>query len=364
MTYLRSVYIGGMWIESGMGSGLEAAFNGLMTDVDPFQEPEWIEAGVNRGPPITQSGFSSESVMLNACLGKLRDDAELPKDDSVPAFFGLSGISGYWSDGLSPRQRALRAVAESGVGRVGSVHTNACVASTYAFIEAVSAVALGHSDSAVAIGARKIDRPTYELFLCGGAMSRTGKVRPFTKHRDGMLLGDAAGAVLLTSSKPPGNSIRVEGWGISGEGHDPVRPHPSGLGMALAIRYALASSGRTAGEIDVISAHGTGTPLNDASESAAYEELFGSDLSKVHVSASKSKTGHALEATGVLELCLLAHGLRTGVIPASSEDVVPDPGLGVRPLSETVRSKGLSVGLSVNAAFGGANAAVLLAGAA
>lgn len=357
----RQVFIEDMWVETGYGSGAESAVVGVCGLTSAFEPPPWSLALGQKGhaPQVAQSGIADEHGLLMACLNGISRGAKLTDRTNIPVFFGLSAMAGTWMEGRSARQRAVAALDDWGGGTAETVHTNACVSSTYALIEAAAAVRSGQFSKVIAIGARKIERETYELFRAGGAMSRAGTIQPFGAERDGLLLGDGAAAVLLSGEQTAERQVELRGWALSGDGCGPVRPDPAGTGLATAIEQAIFMAQVPAGSIDTINAHGTGTPSNDSAESAAYNKVFGSALPNVHVASTKSSLGHALEATGLVEATLLVACLDRGVLPINRMDGQADPELAVSSTIATPANRDPEIGLSVNSAFGGANAVLL-----
>lgn len=256
--------------------------------------------------------------------------------------------------------RPGRAGAEA--GGWDRVYTGACVSSSSALLDAAAAVAHGWCDRALVAAARSLDRETFHLFSAGGAMTREAVARPLTAQRSGVLLGEGAAVFLLTAedSLDRGSPVaEISGWGRAGDGFHPFQPEPGGRGMARAFRQALEVAGLAAGQIGLVSVHGTATQLNDAAEVAALTEVFG-DGKMPAAYGPKGALGHTLEAAGLVESALAVQSLVTGVIP-------PSPGVapGSVPLADSVtRARKLEPGLdhvaNLNLAFGGCNTVLIL----
>jgi len=346
----RRVYVAAVSLETGYGLGTGAAWQGLSTPgtalVSNGGRPESVAA-------VSAARDESEIIRLT-----LRALPEMRTRATIPVFAGLAAASRP-NSGLRASQYIQESLPHYRVS-LSRIHYNACVASTYAVIDAAATVARGESPIAMALGARKIDRLTTELFRSGRAMSVRGRLQPFAAERDGLLLGDGGSALLLTDSSEDA-FCEVLGWGLSGEAYDPVRPEPSGFGFERAARRALDAARLSAGDVDVVNTHGTGTRLNDSAEGSAYQQVFG-DSSTTFV-ATKAKTGHTLEASGAVESGIAALGFRAGTQPGGAEHGTVDPSLGISLAQGPVGiDPANAVVMSVNAAFGGAVAAIVLGG--
>lgn len=346
----KRVYVAAVSLETGYGLGTAAAWRGLTTPGTAL-----LPDGGEPNTVAAVSGARDESEIVRATLHGL---PEMWTRAELPVFAGFAAASRpnaglrasqYIRDSL-PRHRAS----------LTRIHYNACVASAYAVIDAAATVARGESPIALALGARKIDRLTAELFRSGRALSPHGRLQPFASGRDGLLLGDGGSALLLTDSSQDA-LCEVLAWGLSGEAFDPVRPEPSGAGFERATRRALDMARISASDVDVVNAHGTGTPLNDAAEGSAYQQVFGESSTKFV--ATKAKTGHTLEAAGALESGIAALGFVAGTQPGYAEHGVSDPALGITLARGPVDiDRASAVVMNVNAAFGGAVAAIAFGG--
>lgn len=235
------------------------------------------------------------------------------------------------------------------------IYSGACVASSSAVIDAAAAVAHGWADSVLVLGARVLDEPTVRLFDAGGALTHV-LPRPMGRGSDGVLLGEG-GAALLVEADAHADSIEIAGWGRAGDAHHAFQPDPDGSGMARSVRRALEIAALPPTSVDVISVHGTGTALSDASEHAALEQVFGRANAIPSTHAPKGATGHLLEAAGAHELALLAQSLRAQVAPRSPGVLHGEgrfPGVATRS-----QRRRLDHGLTMNLAFGGSNTAIV-----
>lgn len=190
------------------------------------------------------------------------------------------------------------------------------------------------------------------------------RVRPFDRRRSGLLLGEAAALVLLArEADAPGPRLgRVLGHASASDGSHIAAPHPEGLGLETSIRGALAEAGLAAGDVDLVNAHGTATPLNDRIEAMVLRRVLGSRVRDVPVHAIKGGLGHTMGAAAALEAvaCLLSS--RQGTVPPTTGLEEPDPECGLDLVVATPRKLSPRVSLSTSLGFGGCNAALLLQG--
>ncbi|MDP4587287.1 MAG: beta-ketoacyl-[acyl-carrier-protein] synthase II, partial [Flavobacteriales bacterium] len=156
--------------------------------------------------------------------------------------------------------------------------------------------------------------------------------RPFDSTRDGFVLGEGAGAIILEEyehAKKRGAHIYCElvGGGMSADAHHMTAPHPEGLGASNVMRYALDDAGMTIDEVDYINVHGTSTPLGDVAESKAILEVFGEHAYNLNISSTKSMTGHLLGAAGAIEAIACILSVVNDVVPPTINHVHPDENL-------------------------------------
>jgi nodulation protein E len=187
--------------------------------------------------------------------------------------------------------------------------------------------------------------------------------RPFSKDRNGMVLGAGAGVFVLeaedvASARGASALAEIAGYGTSSDAKDPVRPDAQGA--AASMRYALEDAGVSEEEIDYINAHGTGTTVNDSTESEALGIIFGKRLPHVPVSSTKPIHGHGLGAGGALELLITIGALREGVAPPTINWRTPDEKCPVDPIPNEARPLPLRTALSNSFAFGGINATLVV----
>ena len=156
--------------------------------------------------------------------------------------------------------------------------------------------------------------------------------RPFDADRDGFVLGEGSGALILEElehAKARGAKIYAEvaGGGLSADAHHMTAPHPEGLGATNVMRTALEDAGMDASDIDYVNVHGTSTPLGDVAEAKAILNVFGEHAYNLNISSTKSMTGHLLGAAGAVEAIACIMSIRENVVPPTINNVTPDPEL-------------------------------------
>lgn len=203
-----------------------------------------------------------------------------------------------------------------------------------------------------------------------GAMSRRNEdyqhtPRPFDKNRDGLVMGEGAGVLVIereSHAKARGAEILAElaGYAATADAHHITSPHPEGDGAMRAIRDALASAGEPPEAVDYISAHGTGTQLNDVIETKALKRALGEHAYRVPVSSTKSMTGHMMGATGGLETIFCVQAIREGVVPPTINYETPDPECDLDYVPNEPREVPVRVALNNAFGFGGHNAVIVV----
>jgi 3-oxoacyl-[acyl-carrier-protein] synthase II len=247
----------------------------------------------------------------------------------------------------------------------------ACASGAHAIGDAFQAIRRGEAQAMVAGGAEAAISPLSMAGFCSlKALSTRNEdpskaSRPFDKLRDGFVMGEGAGIVILeelTSALDRQAHIygEITGCGMSGDAYHMTAPCPDGDGAVRAMAGALKSAGISPQQVDYINAHGTSTPLNDAVESTAIRALFGKHASQLAVSSTKSMTGHLLGAAGGVEFiaCLLA--CRDSVVPPTINYEVPDPACDLDYVPNQARRMPVRFALSNSFGFGGQNAALLV----
>jgi 3-oxoacyl-[acyl-carrier-protein] synthase II len=191
--------------------------------------------------------------------------------------------------------------------------------------------------------------------------------RPWDRDRDGFVMGEGAGMVVLESlehARARGARIHAElaGYGMSGDAWHITSPNESGDGAFRAMRNALRSAGVAASDIGYVNAHGTSTPAGDDIELAAVERLFGAAAQGLAMSSTKSSTGHLLGAAGAVEAIFSAMAIRDGVVPPTLNLDVPSRESPIDRVARTAQERTFNVAMSNSFGFGGTNASLVLRG--
>ena len=246
----------------------------------------------------------------------------------------------------------------------------ACASGSHAIGEAYWIIRRGDADIMLTGGAEAcISMLGMTGFCAMRAMSErnddpTRASRPFDKERDGFVMAEGAGILVLESlahAKARGANILAEiiGYGASGDANHITAPAPNGTGAAQAIRCAIQRAGISSDEVDYINAHGTSTPLNDKLETMAFKSVFGEHARKVAISSTKSMTGHALGAAGGLESVVCIKSLQTGIIAPTINLDNPDPECDLDYTPHKPKERQVKIALNTNLGFGGHNVALL-----
>ena len=245
-----------------------------------------------------------------------------------------------------------------GVGGAVRCISSACVSGLLAIKSGSALIRRGLADLVLVAGVDLISKFVITGFTSLASMDPTG-CRPFDKSRQGLSLGEGAGAMLLVRQDlAPFPAPLVIGSGSSNDANHLTGPSRDGGGLALAIRRALTMANMSPKNIDYINAHGTGTLFNDAMEAAALRTVFGDRVPPV--SASKGVFGHTLGAAGVLETILCVIAMRIGVLPGTPRLQNRDPIMPESILNDPRSTAGLHRILKINSGFGGTNAALVL----
>jgi 3-oxoacyl-[acyl-carrier-protein] synthase II len=258
--------------------------------------------------------------------------------------------------------------AISGLGFEGPALTNcsACSSSLSAIALGITLLQSGRADLVVAGGYDPISEYSYGGF---GSLRliAANALRPFARDRGGMKVGEGYAVLVLEREEDaqrrggPPVLARILGYGESADSHHLTQPHPQGAGAARAMKLALQNAGIKASEVDLVAAHATGTPDNDAAEYAALASTFGDDLPHVPVVGFKSHLSHTLGAAGAVELILSASALADQIVPPCANVKAGDwdfPGLNLAVTSQ--RSAEIKATMNMSLGFGGANACMIL----
>lgn len=362
----RPVLVTGLAVRSAYGSGAEPLLAGAYAGVPAFGPVDRFDVGRCRTSVAAtlpgSPGLAAElaAVVEEACAG-----AGLPRLGVGRVRSGSPLLLAAHA-GRDVTAVATEVAAATGLSTPDRVYTAACVAASSAVADAAAGIAAGRLDRAVVAAGFLLDAGTFGLFDAGRALARDGRVRPFSAGRQGILLGDAVVAVVLEAADQLRGAeplATLAGWGRAGDAYHVCQPRPDGTGLARAARAALRTAGVPAAEVGYVNANGTGTPASDAAESAALRLVFGDALAQVPVSSTKSVHGHALEASALLELVVTVLALRTGRLPVNAGWLGADPACPLDLVLDEPRPAAPKYALSLNAAFGGANTALLVGAA-
>jgi len=249
---------------------------------------------------------------------------------------------------------------------------SACASSANSLIDAFNYIRLGQADVFVSGGSEA----AVTIAGMGGFNSmhalstrnddpKTAS-RPFDKDRDGFVLGEGAGALILEEyehAKARGANIYAEliGGGLSADAHHVTAPHPEGLGAIIVMKNCLRDAGIAPEDIDAINMHGTSTPLGDIAESKAIKEVFGEHAYNININSTKSMTGHLLGAAGAIEAIASILAIKNGIVPPTINHFTDDEGIDPK-LNFTFnkpQKRDVKVAMSNTFGFGGHNACVL-----
>jgi 3-oxoacyl-[acyl-carrier-protein] synthase II len=246
----------------------------------------------------------------------------------------------------------------------------ACTTGSHAIGIAARTIQYGDADVMIAGGA---EMATTELAYGGFCSSRAlstrndnpqGASRPWDRDRDGFVLADGAGAVVLEEfehARARGAKIYAElvGFGMSGDAHHITAPLETGAGASLCMKNAMQDAGIAPEQVDYVNAHGTSTPLGDAAETAAIKSAFGDHAYRLAVSSTKSMTGHLLGAAGAVEAIFSILALRDGVIPPTINLENQDPVCDLDYVPNQARERKIRYAMSNSFGFGGTNGTLL-----
>lgn len=321
-------------------SGLSSAEDG---NIDPFRLGVYVGSGIG--------GFTTQVRETEKII------SEGPK--WVSPLFIPTMIANIAAGNIAIRNNAC--------GPCLPVST-ACSTSTHAIGEAYRAIKHGYADAIIAGGTEAVILPLgIAGFANAKALSRSEDPKyaslPFNKNRGGFVMSEGAAVLVLeeySHAVSRGAEILAEvcGYGNTCDAHHVTAPRPDGMTQAAAFRQALDEAGYTSDDVLYINAHGTGTPLNDVSETLAFKKALGDDVYKAHISSIKGSIGHMLGAAGAAEAVATVLALREGIVPPTINLDEPDPecDLDYTP-NKPVRAE-LTIALSDSLGFGGHNSCV------
>ena len=333
---------------------------GVVAATEAVEDSGWV--------PQTEEDRWATGVMIGSGIGGLGTIYEASvmvytgKSRRLSPFFIPSALINLVSGHVSIRY-----------GFKGPNHSavTACATGVHAIGDAARLIGLGDADVMVAGGA---EAAVNELGIAGFCASRAlstafnddppGASRPWDRDRDGFVMGEGAGVVVLEElehAKARGAKIYAEvcGYGMSGDAHHITAPSEGHDGAFRAMKAAFRNGGLQPGDVQYINAHGTSTPLGDDLELQAVERMFGDDASQVAMSSTKSATGHLLGAAGAVESIFSILAIRDGVVPPTLNLDNPSRESAIDRVPKQAQERKVDIALSNSFGFGGTNASIL-----
>ena len=371
------------FIKSFDTTGLEVRFG---AEVKDFRPEDYMDYKT-----VKRSSRSSQ-LAVAAALQALRDAGyEVTPEEAervgVVINTGAGGIAEVFNESIKFVQKGPRFVNPLFIpiimpnapsclvslvtGAKGPILTSAlaCASGNYAFIEAMHFIQRGEADVVIAGGTESANVPlTLAALERMGALANsqepTKACRPFDKNRSGMVYGEGAAVMVLESEEHAlrrGAKIYAEflGGALTGDAYHITAPDPEGDGAARAMSLALKFAGLKPEDIDVIFAHGTGTPLNDVSETKAIKKVFGEHAYRLAITATKSMVGHLLGAAGALSSLAAVLSIRDGIVPPTINLEEPDPECDLDYVPKVARKMEVRKAMVNAFGFGGQNVAVI-----
>ena len=416
---MRRVVVTGLGMVTPLGCGVEPTWKRILNGesgarkIDTFEVsdlPSHIACMIPRGDgsngtfnadqwmePKDQRKVDDFIVFAMAAARQALDDANwhpVTEEDRCATGTligsGIGGLSGIADAAILVKERGPRKLSPffipgrlinlaSGYvsiehGLKGPNHSvvTACSTGAHAIGDAGRLIALGDADVMVAGGT---ESPICRLAMAGFCALRAlssgfnetpeKASRPYDKDRDGFVMGEGAGVVVLEEyehARARGAKIYAEviGYGLSGDAYHITAPAPDGDGGFRCMSAALKRAGISAADVDYINAHGTSTPLGDEIELGAAQRLLGNAASKVSMSSTKSSTGHLLGAAGAIEAIFSILAIRDNIAPPTINLDAPSVETPIDLVPKKARSREINVALSNSFGFGGTNASVIL----
>jgi 3-oxoacyl-[acyl-carrier-protein] synthase II len=317
---------------------------------------------------ISETNRDRIGVILGTGIGGMHT---LSQQMDVYIQRGPDRVSPFLVPMMLPDSAAGMLAIQLGVRGPNMAVVSACASGTNAIGEAVESIRRGSADAIITGGSEAVIVPIAMAGL--GVMTalsrRNGEPerasRPFDKERDGFVMGEGAGILIIESLEHAlsrGATIlgEISGYGTSNDAYHISAPAENGAGAAICMQIALQNAGLTIDDIDYINAHGTSTPLNDKSETAAIKTIFGSHAYEIPISSTKSMTGHLLGAAGALEAVICAKVLEEEILPPTINYEIPDPDCDLDYVPNQARKVPVNHIMSNSFGFGGHNASIIV----
>lgn len=408
---LNRVVVTGMGIVSPVGSDIESAWKNIVAGVSGIRPITDYDASAL---PVTFRGSVSGFDVSDYLSGKdarkmdtfihygmaagiqaiadsgldFANDAALCERTGVFIGSGIGGLPGMLSGYKDFLEKGARRVSpfyvpsniinmisgnlsiRYGLKGPNLATATACASGTHSIAQSYRMLQYGDADVMIAGGAEMAGNDMgIAAFAAAKALSRRNDdpehaSRPWDKDRDGFVLGDGAGVIVLETlahAQQRGAKIYAEiiGMGMSGDAYHITASHPDGEGAARCMKIAMADAGVSPADIDYINAHGTSTPVGDAGETQAIKHAFGEEAYKTVISSTKSMTGHALGAAGGLEAIFSILALRDQVIPPTINLENPSEDCDLDYCPKEARQAKLNITMSNSFGFGGTNGTLI-----
>jgi 3-oxoacyl-[acyl-carrier-protein] synthase II len=314
---------------------------------------------------VTEENRERIGITVGTGIGGMRTIIE---QEAIVHDGGLRRLNPFGITMIMPNGAAGMLAIEYGIWGPSTTITTACAAGNDAVGHAFRAIRYGELD-AVLTGGTECVLTSVAIggFERAGATSTrsSNTPQPFDANRDGLVIGEGAGMLVLESlehAQARGATILAEiaGYGQTTDAYHITAPPEDGSGATRAIRKALADAGLRPAEVDYVSAHGTATPLNDAAETTAIKNALGEHAYNVAVSSTKSMTGHIMGATGAIESVFCTLAIRDQILPPTINYSTPDPACDLDYVPNASRPGRVRVCLNNAFGFGGHNAVVVV----
>jgi 3-oxoacyl-[acyl-carrier-protein] synthase II len=370
-----SVIVSGAAVLSAFGRGTEALLSGVLSGQPAFAPVQRFDVERRRARvAATMAGSPDLLAEVTRVAREACEEAGLSAADRArtPLYVAIHGDPAIARapeadrPAYGPAAFTAAVAARCGLADQGQrCYMSACVAASTAIADAAAIIARGQAERVVVAGGYLVERDQFALFDAGRVLADDGQVRPFSAGRRGLLLGDGAGAVVIESraaarARRAPALARLAGWGRTGDAYHPCQPDPEGQGMARAITGALQRAGIAPGRLGYINAHGSGTGQSDPAETNALRLALGDAVAAVPVSSTKSLHGQSLEASGVLELIVTLLAARKGMLPVNAGFLGADDRCRLNLVLGEALATTAEFAMSLNAAFGGANTALVI----
>jgi 3-oxoacyl-[acyl-carrier-protein] synthase II len=406
----RRIVVTGMGAVTPLGLGVEATWEGLRSgrsgiskishfdasdfssqiagEVDAFNPADWLEprevrhtdrfaqfavaaakmAVEDAGLDFEQTDRDRVGVLIGSGIG---GTATWEQQHSVLMEKGPGRVSPFLIPMMILDIASGRVAMLFGVRGPNLALATACATSAHAIGEAAEVIKRGDAEAMIAGGSEAAVSPLAVAGFCSmRALSRRNEEpqrasRPFDRDRDGFVMAEGAGVVVLEDlehARRRGARIHGEiiGYGTSGDAYHITQPSPDGYGMALAMESALRDAKISPDDVDYVNTHGTATPTGDPAETLALKKVFGERAGSIPCSSTKSMTGHLLGAAGAVELIACLLSIRDGVIAPTINLDTPDPECDLDYVALEARAQPVKAAMSNSFGFGGHNAILVV----